>query len=74
MFQTRRYKFATFFYVPLADWRVDYYRDFIDKDLPPTQICPVVWLCSSLGALEALKVLTGKWEPVADSALLVHQP
>lgn len=65
MFAVRRYKFGTFFYVPHADWRIEYYRDFIERDRPPTQLCPVVWLCSSLGALEVLKVLSGKWAPVA---------
>jgi len=65
VFRIRRYKFGTFFYVPLADWRIEYYREFIENDQPPTQLCPVVWLCSSLGAMEALKVLSGKWEPVA---------
>lgn len=65
VFAIRRYKFGTFFYVPIADWRVEYYHDFIEKNLPPTQLCPVVWLCSSLGAMEVLKVVTGKWEPVA---------
>lgn len=65
MFAVRRYKFGTYFYVPLADWRIDYYRDFIEEGLPPTQICPAVWLCSALGALEILKVLSGKWRPVA---------
>jgi len=65
VFSIRRYKFGTFFYVPLADWRIEYYREFIEHDQPPTQLCPVVWLCSSLGAMEALKVLSGKWRPVA---------
>jgi molybdopterin/thiamine biosynthesis adenylyltransferase len=61
----RKYKFGTYFYVPIADWRIDYYRAFIEQDLPPTQICPTVWLSSALGAFEVLKWATRKWEPVA---------
>ncbi|MDD5712342.1 MAG: ThiF family adenylyltransferase [Smithellaceae bacterium] len=64
MLSIRRYKFGTYFYTLFGDWRIDYYRDFIEKDLPPTQICPSVWLCSALGALETVKFLTGKWKPV----------
>jgi hypothetical protein len=63
--ETRKYKFGTYFYVPFGDWRIDYYRRFIEEGLPPTQICPVVWLSSSLGALEALKFFSGKWKPLA---------
>ena len=61
----RKYRFGTYFYIPVADWRIDYYRGFIEKRLSPTQICPTVWLSSSLGALEALKYFSGKWKPVA---------
>ncbi len=61
----RKYRFGTYFYIPVADWRIDYYRGFIERRLSPTQICPTVWLSSSLGALEALKFFSGKWRPVA---------
>jgi hypothetical protein len=60
----RKYKFGTYFYVPFADWRIDYYRAFIEEDISPAHIAPSVWLCSSLGSLEVLKVLSGKWKPV----------
>ncbi len=63
--ETRKYKFGTYFYVPFGDWRIDYDREFLEEGLPPTQICPVVWLSSSLGALEALKFYSGKWKLVA---------
>lgn len=63
--EIHKYKLGTYFYVPVADWRIDYYRGFLEEGLPPTQICPVVWLSSCLGALEALKFLSGKWKPIA---------
>ena len=52
------------FYVPFAGWRPEYYERFIDGAAPPTQFCPLVWLCSALGAQEAVKALSGKWRPV----------
>ncbi len=65
MFRTRKYKLGTYFYTFLAGWRIDYYQRFLDEDLPPTQLCPVVWLCSSLGAFEVIKLVCGKWKPIA---------
>jgi molybdopterin/thiamine biosynthesis adenylyltransferase len=65
MFRTPRYKFGTYFYVPLASWRIDYYESFVFDGASPTQICPVVWMCSSIGAMEVIKTITGKWKPVA---------
>lgn len=62
---TKKYKLGTYFYIRFGDWRVDYYSRFIEEGFPPTQICPVVWLASSLGAFEVLKFLSGKWKLVA---------
>ena len=61
---TKKYKLGTYLYVPFGDWRIDYYRRFIEEGLAPTQICPLVWLSSSLGAMEVIKFLSGKWKPV----------
>jgi len=63
--EVRRYKLGTYFYIPIAKWRMDYYRRFLEEGWRPTQICPIVWISSSLGALEILKWLSGKWPPVA---------
>jgi len=60
-----RYKLWTYFYIPVASWRPDYYRRFLEEGWSPTQICPVVWFGSCLGALEILKWLSGKWALVA---------
>jgi molybdopterin/thiamine biosynthesis adenylyltransferase len=65
LFQEKRYKLGTYYYTFLAGWRIDYYRRFLDDDAPPTQICPAVWTCSSLGAWEVLKLVSGRWKPVA---------
>jgi molybdopterin/thiamine biosynthesis adenylyltransferase len=63
--EIRKYRFGLYFYVPVADWRIDYFRGFVEEGFQPTQICPTIWICSSLGALEALKFFSGKWKPVA---------
>lgn len=62
--EIRKFKLGTYFYVPLGDWRIDYYRYFIERAIPPTQLCPTVWLCSAMGAFEIVKHVTGKWRPV----------
>ncbi|HEU17879.1 MAG TPA: hypothetical protein ENO00_00635 [Deltaproteobacteria bacterium] len=62
--EIRKYKFGTYFYVPMGDWRIDYYSDFIEKGIPPTQICPTVWISAALGAFEIVKYITKKWKPV----------
>ena len=59
-----RYKLWTYFYIPVANWRPDYYRRFLQEGFRPAQICPMVWTASSLGALEILKWLSGKWPSV----------
>jgi tRNA A37 threonylcarbamoyladenosine dehydratase len=64
MLQIRKYKLGTYFYAPIGNWLIDYYKGFVEGKLPPTQICPIVWLCSSIGALEVIKHLSGKWTPV----------
>ncbi len=65
MLDTRKYKFGNFFFIRHASWRKGYFKRFMDDDAPPAQICPTVWLSSSIGALEVLKVLSGKHKPVA---------
>lgn len=64
MFQTRKYNSGTYYYTFLAGWRIDYYRRFLDGEVPPAQLCPVVWICSSIGAFEVIKLLSGRWKPV----------
>ncbi len=64
MFETRKYKLGSYYLYRLGRWRKEYFRSFIDDDHPLAQVCPTVWLCSSLGAGEAMKVLTGRGKPV----------
>jgi molybdopterin/thiamine biosynthesis adenylyltransferase len=65
LFETRKFRFGTVSYVLLGSWRKDYFRKFMDEGYPVAQVCPTVWLASSLGASEAVKLLSGKGKPVA---------
>ncbi len=62
--EIRRYRLGTYFFVPLGDWQIDYYRQYVEEYAPPTQLCPTVWICSALGAFEIIKHLSKKWPPV----------
>jgi len=64
-FQTELYKLGAINYLTQGDWRADYFKAFLENDEPPTQICPTVWISSTIGAMEVLKVLSGRWKPVA---------
>lgn len=63
--EIRRYRLGTYFFVPLGDWRIEYYRRYVEEDAPPAQLCPTVWISSALGAFEIIKQVSGKWPPVA---------
>jgi len=65
IFETELYKFGAVNYLTQGSWRIDYYESFINENAPPTQICPTVWLSSTIGAMEVIKVISGKWAPVA---------
>ncbi len=65
LFETKKYKLGTAFYVPVANWRKDYYRKFIEEDAPPTQLCHTVWIASCLAAQEIIKCVSGSEKPVA---------
>ncbi|HPX11780.1 MAG TPA: ThiF family adenylyltransferase [Syntrophales bacterium] len=63
--EIRKFKLGTYFYTILGNWRIGYYRAFVEGEARPAQICPTVWASSALGALEVLKHLSGRWPPVA---------
>jgi len=45
-------------------WKKDWFDGWVQGKLPHSQICTIVWVTASLAALEVVKLLTGKWEPV----------
>lgn len=59
LFRTWDSKIAKSYYVTLGGWHRDYFVDHVADQVPIAQLCPSVWLASSLGALEVVKHLTG---------------
>jgi hypothetical protein len=59
LFRTWDSRIANHYYVTLGGWRRDYFVDHVEGRVPIAQICPAVWLASSLGALEVVKLLSG---------------
>jgi hypothetical protein len=43
-----------------GSWLAEYFNQYVQGKAPVTQICPFVWLSASLGALEVVKLLSGK--------------
>jgi len=64
MYEQWKYRIRTYYYTVIGGWRIDYYKEFLENKAPLAQICPHIWMVSSLGALEVLKFLTGKGKPV----------
>lgn len=45
-------------------WREDWFDQWTEDRMPHAQIAPIVWITSCLGAMEALKLVSGHWKPV----------
>ncbi len=63
LFRSWDSKIANSYYVTLGGWHRDYFVDHVQGEAPIAQICPSVWLASSLGALEVVKQLSGHSRP-----------
>ncbi|MBF0101608.1 MAG: ThiF family adenylyltransferase [Desulfobacterales bacterium] len=64
VFHSEKGKFGAMQYLTHGHWNIDHFHSFVFENAPIAQICPTVWICSSIGALEVLKTLTGKMKPV----------
>ncbi|HAL61355.1 MAG TPA: hypothetical protein DCP08_03000 [Chloroflexi bacterium] len=53
------------YYVTEGKWREEWFDRWAEGEFPHAQICTVVWITACLAAMEILKLITGKWEPVA---------
>jgi molybdopterin/thiamine biosynthesis adenylyltransferase len=60
----RKYPYAEFFAVTQGEWRINWFKRYMNLEAPLGQICTQVWLIASLTCLEVLKVITNKWKPV----------
>jgi len=53
------------YYMTEGKWREEWFDRWAEGEFPHAQICTVVWITASLAAMEILKLITGKWKPVA---------
>jgi len=53
------------YYVTEGKWREEWFDRWVEGELPHAQICTIVWITACLAAMEILKLITGKWKPVA---------
>ncbi len=58
------YKNANFLYRKMVSCRRDYYKNFVNGKVSPTQICSLVWLVTSAGVNESVKYITKKGKAV----------
>jgi molybdopterin/thiamine biosynthesis adenylyltransferase len=52
------------FYKREGRWTEEWFERFLKCEVSLPQLCPVVWATACLGALEVLKLATGKFKPV----------
>lgn len=53
------------YYCTEGAWQPDWFEDWCESKRPHAQMCAMVWLTGALAALEIIKLVSGKWEPVA---------
>ena len=63
LFRTWDSKIARSYYVTLGGWHRETFVEHVAGEVPIAQLCPLVWLASSLGALEVVKQLSGHSRP-----------
>jgi hypothetical protein len=48
-----------------GDWTDEWFNSWCKSELPHPQICSIVWLTGTIAAMEVIKIVSGKWKPVA---------
>ena len=61
---TKEFRCGQYHYITSGDWRVDWFLQYFEGNLPLPLICPVEWMVASLAALEILKLASRKWQPM----------
>lgn len=54
-----------YYYRVLGGWTQEWFEGFCEGILPHPQIAPIVWISGTLAAMEMMKIITGRWKPVA---------
>lgn len=52
------------YYCTEGSFTQDWFEGWCAGSLPHPQMCTIVWITAALAAMEILKLLSGKWEPV----------
>jgi hypothetical protein len=52
------------YYETDGQWRAEWFEQWVEGKKPHAQIAPIVWITGCLAAMEAIKVVSGKWKPV----------
>lgn len=52
------------YYQTVGGWRQEWFDQWCESKLPHPQICPIVWITGVIAAMEIIKLVSGKWEPV----------
>jgi molybdopterin/thiamine biosynthesis adenylyltransferase len=53
------------YYCTEGEWTQEWFDGWCEGNLPHAQLCTIVWITASLAAMEILKLVSEKWEPVA---------
>ncbi len=52
------------YYETEGGWRKDWFEQWTEGKKPHAQIVSIVWITACLAAMEAVKLVSGKWKPV----------
>lgn len=52
------------YYCTVGAWRQDWFEQWCESKRPHPQICTIVWITGVIAAMEMLKLVSRKWEPV----------
>jgi hypothetical protein len=52
------------YYETDGQWRQDWFQQWTEGKKPHAQIAPIVWITGCLAAMEAIKIVSGRWKPV----------
>lgn len=53
------------YYRSVGGWNREWFDEWCEGKRPHAQLCTSVWIAGSLAAMEVIKLVSGKWKPVA---------
>lgn len=54
-----------YYYRKKGGWTQEWFEGFCEGKLPHPQIAPIVWITGTLASMEIIKIISGRWKPVA---------